>query len=142
MKKIVLLLILLPSLVLAQDEYGECFKKLNTQFESKSWEELLSFRKETECKYGAVYEEVWADIITYNLEAKWKYLPELAALAPSGSEQRTYVINSIDVTCPIDRCNIILERSIHQCPEGQEILCKDIELRIIEIDKIENQPNK
>ena len=65
---VVLIIIALSLPAFAEEDYEECFKKLNRQFDS--WHELFDFRESTECKYGAVYEYVWADLITQHLESK------------------------------------------------------------------------
>ena len=122
----------MSSLAFADDDYAECFRKLQPPF--KSWTELFKLREQRICQSGAVYAEIWSDQVTQLLADHWELLPELAGLAPKESSQREFVVQSIDVTCPVDRCARIKHMCISSCPPKLGDLCARIQQRIADAE--------
>lgn len=98
-----------------------------------SWRQLhQQFESYSHCDDGAIAEG-FSESVSLLLANRWRDIHQLDVMAISQSAFRGFVIRHIDETAPKDRLERIGINAREQCPQDIKNLCREIEIRVIQV---------
>lgn len=98
-----------------------------------SWVHLHQrFERYAHCDDGAIAEG-FSEAVSSLLADQWTEIRQFDAMLASHSSFSEFVIRHIDETLPKERLERIGENARKSCPEGLELFCREIDVRIIQV---------